>query len=197
MPCSFSTTGGPPAAWVQADSFTWQTSAPDYPSTSGWTLKTFFQGTTDSIVTLDGVSVAGSPTLYGFSMDALQTLSLPAGPIVWQIRAQRGFTENAVILSGRSTACPSIGSEAFSALTPAERMLAALEAIGPQIAASGYASMTVDGVLVQFRSLDEYFRALAAARDLVAAEKNSASCVNGCAGSGGNRRRVLVRFSPL
>jgi len=119
---------------------------------------------------------------------------MPAGAVAWQTRASNlALVET--IAAGRSLSCPDLTAPGFDPTTPSERMLAALLAIGPQVMASGYASMTVDGMLVQFRSLDEYFRALASTRQQVAEEKAALSPCEGGTGARGNRRRILARFT--
>lgn len=197
MACGCSTSGHPPARWVQGDLVVWETSAPDYPVADGWTLTTVFRAAGAAAVAVDGVPTA--ETTYRFTLGVTETAALPAGVVAWQMGVELGATKR-TIAAGRSLSCPNIGLAGadFDPTTPAERMLAALLAIGPTIMASGYATMAVDGMTVEFRSLDEYNRALAIARDQVAAEQARLGPCETAGGNGatGNRRRVLVRFTP-
>jgi len=176
---------------MQGDLVVWQVPAADYPTADGWTLKTVFRAAGAAAVEVTGVPVGGSA--YEFSLTSVQTAALPPGVVGWQTTATLLPSVN-VIAAGRSLSCVNIAlaGAGYDPTTPAERMLAALLRIGPTIMASGYAAMSVDGMPVEFRSLDEYNRALSFARDQVAAER--APCEIG-PGSTGNRRRILARFT--
>jgi len=181
---------------VQGDLVVWQVPANAYPVAEGWTLKSVFKAAGAAAVEVPGVPVGESA--YEFTLTSAQTTAMPPGVVAWQTSSTLLPRVN-VIAAGRSLSCPNLALAGpdFDPTTPAERMLEALLAIGPTIMTSGYATMSVDGMTVEFRSLDEYNRALAIARDQVAAEQaRLGPCETaGGNGAGGNRRRVLVRFT--
>jgi hypothetical protein len=169
--------------------------APDYPSSAGWTLKALFGPTGAEGLSIDGEAV--SDIEYRFTVDGLTTMGWAPGPVAWQIKANQGLTIGPTFMAGRSLVCPLVTGDGYDPRTWAERMLAALEAIGPTIMASGYASMTVDGIAYQYQTTDAWLRAIGYFRDLVAAEQARLDPCQTANGKRGNRRLIKVRFSGL
>lgn len=186
-------TGSPPSSWVQGTSVAWTLLSPDHRPADGWSASTVLRGTAAPL------TIAGDPTAAGdgwdFLLTSTQSASLAAGPVTWQQMLTR-VEEVVLASSGRSTVCPNIATAGtWNPLTPAERWLEALLAIGPTMLAGGRSLMTVDGMTSQFRSLDEYNRALKAARQAVIDEKAAGgACFPGAPGKASGNR-ILARFT--
>ena len=121
---------------------------------------------------------------------------MPAGSVAWQVWAKR-TDEGTVLGSGRSTVCPSLDAAGpgFDPRTPAERWLDALIAVGPAILAGGYQTLEMAGRRAELRSLDEYQRALNAARAAVNEERAAGTACMGGTTKTGNRKRILAHFT--
>jgi hypothetical protein len=186
-------TGLPPASVFQGDSYSWQTVVSDFPSTAGWELRTTIRAETGPALVLVGT---GQPDgSFVTVLTAVQTAALVLGVNAWSFRVKDAALVSHTLCNGRTIVLASLETTApGSVLTPAEKTLAALEAIGPEVMANGYAEMEVDGGKAVFRSLDEYFRALGAAREAVKMERDAA--IAGACGTApkGNRRKILSVF---
>lgn len=184
-------TGLPPCAMVQGDSYTWRTTVPEYPPGDNWQLGITFQsGDPADPSTLFNSSTEGDG--YRFTLTSALTQELFVGVNAWAMRVFNGVDSHTVAV-GRTVLTAVIGSGPAEVLTWAERMLAALQAIGPAIMANGYAEMDFDGARSVFRSLDEYLKALASMEQRVLDERDAAPR---CDGKTGNRRKILAVFTP-
>ena len=172
----------PPSEVLQGDSYSWDASFNEYLPVDGWTVNTVLRAPTGPVL-----SIAGAPQpngSYRFTLSRLQTASLVPGHQAWVIRASMGDNLH-TLGSGRLTVNPSLLDLAPAELgTVAAQYLAALEAIGPTIMATGYAEMELDGGHVVFRTLKDYSEALKFARGQVLAEASI-----------GKNRVIRVHFS--
>ena len=172
----------PPDELYQGDSCTWQTALSGNPSTDGWSLTTTFRAETGVAFT---VTATGNPDgTFANEITPEQSSALVLGFNAWAMRVTKG-SKAFTIARGRTKVLAPLSTTAPTALTtPAERYLAALDALGPAVMATGYAEMDFDGARATFRSLDEYNRALKAARQAVNDQRRS-----------GRSKKVHVRFT--
>jgi hypothetical protein len=184
--------GLPPCAIVQGDTYKWTTTVPAYPPSDGWQLGITFRSEDVADTGTLFNSVSGAAGGYDFSLDFDETAVLFAGVNLWSMRAINGV-DGRTVAAGRTLVTAGLSSGPIETLTWAERMLAALKAIGPTLMANGYAEMDVDGAKTVFRSLDEYFKALAGIEERVRLEEDARPR---CDGKTGNRRRILAVFTP-
>ena len=183
--------GVPPAAVVQGDSYPWTTTVSGASSAQGWTLQTVFCVPAGTPTIIAGVAQPDGSFLS--TLTAVQSAALIDGLNAWEMRVAKAPDAHTVC-GGRTLVSRSL----FSAppdevLTPAERYLAALLAIGPSVMATGFAEMEVDGARVRFTSLEDYNKALASAREAVRREE--AGLPSCGARPAGNPNKVNVHFT--
>lgn len=172
----------PPDELYQGDAREWTTALFANPASDGWALTTTFRAETGDPLVLRAAPNSDGTFLTAISSE--QSAALVRGYNAWEMRVTKGAKVH-TIARGRVNVLASLGTSAPAALeTPAERYLAALEAIGPSIMANGYAEMELNGDRATFRNLDEYHRALKAARQAVIDQRRA-----------GRRKKVNVRFT--
>ena len=172
----------PPEELYQGDAREWTTALFANPASDGWALTTTFRAETGAALVL---TATGNPDgTFLTAISAEQSAALVLGYNAWEMRVTKG-TKVHTIARGRVNVLASLATAAPTTLqTPAERYLAALEAIGPSIMANGYAEMELNGDRATFRNLDEYNRALKAARQAVINQRRA-----------GRRKSINVRFT--
>jgi len=143
-----------PDTFIAGDSVSWTRSSADFPSTDGWTLYYYFTANGQSTITV--TCTASSPDYLATISPAAST-AFSASLWFWTARVTNG-TDTHTIATGRTTVTVNPATSTADPRSLTKRTLDAIQSAILGAASKDELSMSVDGLALSYRSLDELSR---------------------------------------
>lgn len=143
-----------PDTVTAGDTWTWKKSLSDYAPSDGWSLTYYFSSNGQTPQT---VTASGSGSDFTVTIAATTTATWPDGDWYWTAKASKG-SEVYTVESGRFVVNPNPATFTGDPRSMVKRTLDAIRACIYGTAAKDEGSMTVDGVALSLRSIDELRR---------------------------------------
>lgn len=143
-----------PDTFIAGDSVSWKRSSADFPSTDGWTLSYIFTANGQSAIT---VTCTASAPDYLASISPTVSATFSASLWFWTARVSNG-TDTHTVATGRVNVTANPATSTADPRSLVKRTLDAIQAAILGAASKDELSLSVDGLALSYRSLDELSR---------------------------------------